>query len=98
MSDGVARGPARRRRRRRIQRSASIHLWRALRCWQSLRSTWRTAWDPHLRRRIATAPFGVIVSAAILWGFPEAIPGELVHTTASLRIYIYCARGPGTGP
>ena len=22
------------------------------------------------------------VSAAILWGFPEAIPGELVHTTA----------------
>ena len=35
--------------------------------------------------RIATAPFGVIVSAAILWGFPEAIPGELVHTTALIR-------------
>ena len=28
-----------------------------------------------------------IVSAAILWGFPEAIPGELVHTTALLVIH-----------
>lgn len=37
--------------------------------------------------RIATAPFGVIVSAAILWVSPKAIPRELVHTTACFVTY-----------
>ena len=54
----------------------------ALICWQSLQSTWRTALGPTSPAPIATAPFGVIASAAILWGFPEAIPRESVHTTA----------------
>jgi hypothetical protein len=60
---------------------------RALICWQSLRSTGRTASSPHLRRPSPGAPVGVIVSAAILRGFREAIPRESIHTTASHVTY-----------